>query len=121
MNRIVHALLLTLSSGTSALADPATITGIQAQQSGDSWRFSVTVAHADTGWSDYADGWEVRLGDGTVLGTRALAHPHVDEQPFTRSLSGVLIPDGVNEVYLFVSESVGGWGRTAYPFSLPGS
>ncbi|MEL6550386.1 MAG: hypothetical protein AAFQ54_09095 [Pseudomonadota bacterium] len=103
-----------------ALADPAEITGIEAFPSGDAWRFSVTVAHGDTGWDDYADGWEVRLPDGTVLGTRVLAHPHVNEQPFTRSHT-IDIPAEVTEVELFVSESVGGWGTRAYPFSLPSS
>ncbi|MEM9349805.1 MAG: hypothetical protein AAGA47_06050 [Pseudomonadota bacterium] len=105
----------------AAAADPATITDIRATPSDSGWRFDVTVAHGDTGWDDYADGWEVRLPDGTVLGTRVLAHPHVNEQPFTRSLSRVAIPDGVTEVELFVSESVGGWGAQAYPFALPGS
>jgi len=50
-------------------------------------RFDVTLSHADTGWEDYADGWRVELEDGTVLGTRVLGHPHVNEQPFTRSAS----------------------------------
>ncbi|MEO0487234.1 MAG: hypothetical protein AAF092_15115 [Pseudomonadota bacterium] len=103
---------------TAALADPATFTDITATPSGDGWRFSVTVEHADTGWDDYADGWEVRLEDGTVLGTRVLYHPHVDEQPFTRS-HVVAVPDGIHEVELFVRESVGGWGTRAYPFTLP--
>ena len=56
------------------------------------YRFDVTVAHADTGWDHYADKWEVLALDNTILGTRILHHPHVDEQPFTRSLSGVNIP-----------------------------
>jgi hypothetical protein len=52
------------------------------------WRVEVTVQHADSGWDHYADAWEVVAPDGAVLGTRTLLHPHVDEQPFTRSLSG---------------------------------
>ena len=44
--------------------------------------------HPDTGWDDYADGWRVLDMDGNELGMRVLHHPHVDEQPFTRSLSG---------------------------------
>ncbi|MEM8591010.1 MAG: hypothetical protein AAGF13_00640 [Pseudomonadota bacterium] len=104
----------------AAAADPATITDIQAREQASGWRFDVTVAHGDTGWDDYADGWEVRLEDGTVLGTRTLFHPHVNEQPFTRS-HVVEIPEGVTRVELFVSESVGGWGDEAYPFTLPGS
>ncbi len=73
------------------------------------WRFDVTVASADTGWDKYADAWEVRLPDGTVAGTRELAHPHVDEQPFTRSLSGVELPDGVDRVTIAARDSVEGF------------
>ena len=105
----------------AAAADPATITEARAIPSGDTWRFSVTVAHADTGWDDYADGWEVRLTDGTVLGTRPLAHPHVNEQPFTRSLSGVVIPEGTRDVLIFVRDSVTGWAPTPYELTLPSS
>ena len=54
--------------------------------------FSVTLEHADEGWSHYADQWEVLSLDGNLLGKRVLHHPHENEQPFTRSLSGVAIP-----------------------------
>jgi hypothetical protein len=46
------------------------------------YRFSVTVRHADEGWDHYADRWEVLTSDGTLLATRTLYHPHVNEQPF---------------------------------------
>ena len=75
------------------------------------WRFDVTVAHADTGWEDYADGWRVELADGTILETRVLAHPHVDEQPFTRSLFDVAIPDGTDTVHIRASTNVTGWAE----------
>jgi len=57
---------------------------------------SVTLRHADSGWDHYADLWQV-VDDATgeVLGERPLAHPHTNEQPFTRSLSRVEIPEGV--------------------------
>ena len=116
--RCLTLALLALTAPAAAIADPATITAIKASPSVDAWRFSVTVAHSDTGWDDYADGWEVRLPDGTVLGERVLAHPHVNEQPFTRSAT-ISVPAGVKEVELFVSESVGGYGAQAYPFLLP--
>ena len=70
---------------------------------------SATVRSADTGWDKYADAWEVRTLDGTVLGVRELAHPHETEQPFTRSLGGVSIPTGVDEVELAARDSVVGW------------
>ena len=48
--------------------------------------------------------------DGTVLGTRVLVHPHETEQPFTRSLGGVEIPETVAEVTLRAHDSVHGYG-----------
>ena len=106
-------------SATAAFADAPVVEDISATKSGDSWQFSVTIRHGDTGWDDYADGWEVIDADGTQLGERPLAHPHVNEQPFTRSQSGIVIPDEVAEVYVRVRDNVHGWYETRYPFTLP--
>jgi hypothetical protein len=83
----------------------------------DSWTFEVTVQHPDTGWDDYADGWDVVTPDGTVLKrnpddpfTRLLAHPHVNEQPFMRSQSGITIPAGINEVVVRAHDILDGFG-----------
>ena len=54
----------------------------------------------------YADKWEVLAPDGTVLGTRTLYHPHVDEQPFTRSLSGVSVAETIADVSVRGHDSV---------------
>lgn len=72
-------------------------------------RLSVTLAHPDTGWDHYADAWEVLSLDGESLGVRELAHPHVEEQPFTRSLSVTLPGDGPWEVMIRAHDSVHGW------------
>ncbi len=85
-------------------ADPAVIEGVRYENG----RFEVTLSHGDTGWDDYADGWRIELADGTVLGTRVLAHPHVEEQPFTRS-SSIAVPAGVTEVFVRASTNVDGW------------
>jgi hypothetical protein len=71
--------------------------------------FAVTVESTDTGWEKYADAWEVRGPDGAVLGERVLAHPHENEQPFTRSLSGVEIPTAVAEVTVAAHDLVLGF------------
>jgi hypothetical protein len=77
------------------------------------YRFTVTVRSDDRGWDKYADAWEVRTRAGEVLGVRELTHPHDTEQPFTRSLSGVSIPAGVDEVEVLARDSVVGFcGRT---------
>lgn len=102
-----------------AFADPADVVAVTATPGGDGWRFSVTIAHEDTGWEDYADGWRVEQLDGTVLATRTLFHPHVEEQPFTRALGGVAIPDGVVEIAIRASTNTGGWGETTVSLALP--
>jgi len=102
----------------AAFAGPAAIVGAEARRSGDAWRFDVTLRHADEGWDHYADAWEVRLPSGEVLGTRTLFHPHVDEQPFTRSLAGVEIPEDAAQVHIHPRDSVHGWGDP-YVLELP--
>ena len=81
--------------------------------------FGVTVRHADEGWDHYADGWDVVAPDGKVLATRKLWHPHVDEQPFTRSLAGVQTPKGVSEVIIRAHDSVHGYGGAEMRGKLP--
>ena len=83
----------------------------------DMWTFHVTVHHPDTGWEDYADGWDVVLPDGTVVKpdadspfTRLLLHPHETEQPFTRSQSGIVILPDVTQVTVRAHDLVDGWG-----------
>ena len=112
-------LFLSFIFATSALADSPQITGIKANSSANGWRFDVTILHPDTGWEDYADGWRVELSDGSILGTRELLHPHVNEQPFTRSLSSVLIPEGTTTVYLRARDNVGGWAEQTTAYELP--
>jgi len=96
----------------------ADVLHVRAVQSGDgSWTFSVTVDHPDTGWEDYADGWDVLTPDGQVLKpdpdspfTRLLLHPHETEQPFTRSQSGIVIPTGASRVLVRAHDLVDGYG-----------
>lgn len=102
-------LALSLLTALPAFADEPTIDKVTATKSGMGWRFDVTISHPDTGWDHFADGWEVVAADGTVLGFRQLMHPHVTEQPFTRSLNGVMVPDGVRKVFIRARCSVDGW------------
>lgn len=83
------------------------------------YRIDVTVRHADEGWEHYADRWEVLSPDGTVLAIRVLHHPHVDEQPFTRSLSGVRIPEGIDEIIVRARDSRDGYGGRSLRVKLP--
>ncbi|MCB1421587.1 MAG: hypothetical protein KDJ69_03785 [Nitratireductor sp.] len=117
--RAASAGLVLFVGSTMAFAGEADVVAAKARKSGDGWNFDVTVAHADTGWDHYANGWEVVGPDGTVYGTRELLHPHVDEQPFTRSLSGVVIPQGVTEVVIRARDSVHGYGGREFTLALP--
>ena len=102
------------------MAGEADVIEVVASKSGDHrYEFGVTVRHADEGWEHYADGWDVLAPDRAVLGTRKLWHPHVNEQPFTRSLSGVAIPDGVKKVILRAHDSVHGHGGVESTVTLP--
>jgi hypothetical protein len=106
----------------SALAGTADVVGVEVSLAADgTYRFDVTVRHADEGWDHYADAWEVVAPDGTVLGTRTLLHPHENEQPFTRSLSGVAIPEGITEVVIRARDSVHGYGGAERRVTLPTS
>lgn len=100
-------------------ADDAVIEDASIRYSGGSFTVSVTLSHGDSGWDDYADGWRIVTEDGTVLGTRTLYHPHVEEQPFTRSLSGVTIPDDMARVYVEARTNTDGWGAARFPVDLP--
>jgi hypothetical protein len=87
------------------------------ETSKETWTFKVKVTHPDTGWKDYANGWDVVLPDGTVVKntagdkfTRELYHPHETEQPFTRGQSGLKIPATVKKVTVRAHDLVDGFG-----------
>lgn len=84
-----------------------------------SFDIDVTLRHADTGWDHYANRWEVIGPDGRVLATRVLYHPHVNEQPFTRSLSDVKIPGEFTWVRVRAHDLVHGFGGREVTLSVP--
>jgi hypothetical protein len=116
MRRIIA---LALVAASPAVADPPVVTGASAVAESGGWRFDVTLTHPDTGWDHYADAWRIETPDGTVLGLRELAHPHVEEQPFTRSLSGVTLPEGLTGVVIRPRCNTDGWSETTFPLQLP--
>lgn len=114
-------MMIAIFAPTIALADAPTIDRVEATAtSAGTWRFDVTLSHPDTGWDHYADGWRVLDMDGNELGLRVLAHPHVNEQPFTRSLSGVRIPSGTSRVRIQARCLVDGWNADSMVVTLPG-
>ena len=93
-------LCLALAAPAPALADGPVIENATAERGTMGWRIEVTLSHPDTGWDHYASGWEVLDKAGNRLAYRELMHPHVHEQPFTRSLSNVMLPDGTRSVFI---------------------
>ncbi len=81
--------------------------------------FSVTIKHNDTGWNHYVNKYEILSPSGVILATRVLFHPHVDEQPFTRSISGVKIPNGVYKVTVRAYDSVHKFGGKEFILITP--
>ena len=113
--------LITFSLSMPASADDAAIKEVEIKSLGNNnYQISVTLLHADTGWDHYANRWDVLDEDGNVLGTRVLAHPHVNEQPFTRSLT-VEIPSGVTKVTIVAADSVHGDNEETVDVIVPGS
>ena len=82
-------------------------------------RFDVTISSPYDTPQRYADAWRVVGIDGTVFGVRELLHDHAGEQPFTRSLDGVEIPDGVDVVIVEARDQLNGWGGEAMEVTIP--
>jgi len=73
--------------------------------------FETTVSHNDERWNHYADAWQVvDTTSGKVIAERVLAHPHISEQLFTRSLSGIRIPSPLYELIVRVKCNIHGFG-----------
>lgn len=119
------------SSTTTAAALPATTTTdsgegcahvVDATITNDGGTFTIaaTVSSADTGWDKYADAWQVWNAEGEVLAERVLTHPHENEQPFTRSLSEVVIPEDLTAVTIAAGDSVLGYCGDRFVLEVPG-
>ena len=109
-----------LMCSAAAFTGEADVITVEAWKDGDvRYSFGVTVRHADEGWKHYADAWDVLAPDGTVLGTGTLYHPHVDEQPFTRSISGAQVLPGLTEVIVRAHDKVHGHGGQEFRVKLP--
>ena len=127
--RYVSTLLIVIWSAAniaSAQNPDADVIAVNAVDRGaQGWTFSVTVQHPDTGWNDYCNGWDVVTDQGEVLKTssqdqftRLLLHPHEHEQPFTRSQSGLDIPDGIKEVTVRAHDIIHGFGGKEITINL---
>lgn len=117
--KILLSLIITLTVYNSYAGD-VTIVDAVAKKTGDNvYAFNVTLKHDDTGWDHYANQWQVFSEDGQLLGTRTLYHPHVEEQPFTRSLGSVKIPSNMTTVIIRARDSVHGVSPQKFRLELP--
>lgn len=115
------AVLVGLVVCVATYAGDVEIVKVRFHHQGGQWRVDTTLRHADAGWEHYADAWRVVMSDGSEIGTRVLHHPHENEQPFTRSLSGLSIPAGTATVYVEAHDKVHGWSpqRVEVRLDLP--
>jgi len=113
--------LLAALAGPAAAGEVEVVAAEAAAEGRGRFAFTVTLRHADEGWEHYADRWDVvSPGGETVYDERVLWHPHVTEQPFTRSLGGVAVPEGVAEVRVRGHDKVHGFGGNEVRVRLPG-
>ena len=83
------------------------------------WSIRVTISSPYDTEERYADAWRVLTLDGLVLGTRQLNHDHAAEQPFTRALNNVEIPEGTESVLIEAHDLINGWSDERIEFALP--
>ncbi|MCW9024497.1 MAG: hypothetical protein OQK73_07425 [Gammaproteobacteria bacterium] len=110
MLKILSALLFSLFA-LPLQANQVEIIHAELESQSGMWVVRVTLQHQDEGWKHFADAWRVVSEDGKVLGERTLYHPHVNEQPFTRTLSGLNIPASVKRFYIEAHDKVHGWSK----------
>ena len=133
MSRAVLVVVIALVIGAAACGDDGAepeggdqqypdVVGATVTRAADgSLTFEVTLSSPYDTPERYADGWRVVGPDGEVYGVRDLLHDHAGEQPFTRSLSGVIVPAGVERVTVEGRDQANGWGGTTLDVELPGS
>ncbi len=91
----------------------------EATVSSAGWMFAVTISSPYDSSDRYADGWRILGPDGTEYGFRLLTHDHASEQPFTRTLDGVEIPDDVTTVMIEGRDQEFGFGGATFELTLP--
>ena len=82
------------------------------------WTFDATLSSPYDTPQRYADAWRVVGPDGTVFGIRELTHDHASEQPFTRSQTGIEIPEDVQTVTVEGRDQISGWGGATVEVNL---
>ena len=110
-------------SSTSDVAPmfPDVVDATLTAQGDGTFSLDVTMSSPYDSPERYADGWRVLAPDGTELGTHTLTHDHASEQPFTRTQSGLEIPEGVDTVTVEGRDQVSGYGGETREVDVPRS
>jgi len=120
MRVVLTTVLIVLACG-AVQANEVEIVETVFQKNRDSWSVDTTLRHADSGWDHYADAWRVVDEQGKELGRRTLFHPHETEQPFTRSLGQLSVPEGTSIVFVEAHDKVHGWSKQRIKVDLSSS
>ncbi|NQZ33366.1 MAG: hypothetical protein HRU06_19020 [Oceanospirillaceae bacterium] len=112
-------LLCSLAVSHVAMASEVYIKDVKiAKNAKGLYSFNVTLLHADKSWDHYANVWQIETLSGTLLGKRVLLHPHINEQPFTRSINNIKIPKGVTTVVIRAGCTLDGINSKKYLIRL---
>lgn len=109
VRRVIVVAMVLIAGPLSAQEFPDVI-GAELIQRGDSWTVSATLSSPYDSAERYADGFRVLDDHLQVLGVRTLWHDHANEQPFTRSLTGLVISEGVRFLWVQGRDQAFGWG-----------
>ena len=110
--------LLMLFTSESFAGEADVVDVLTIRQSNGNFVFRVSVLHTDEGWEHYADAFEIVSLSGEILATRILAHPHVNEQPFTRSIIVKLDPS-IRTVTIRAKDKIHQYGGKTIEVTLP--
>ena len=113
---------LLMLAATSALAGEADVLAVAVERHAgteDMFDVRVTILSNDTGDNYYADAFEVLAPDGRLLGRLDFAHPHADEQPFTRALENLRVPLGIDRVTVRARHKPRGYDGQTVTVRLP--
>jgi hypothetical protein len=96
------------------------VLAVELRPAGDrTYDVAVTISSPYDTPARYADGWRVLDPEGNVLGTHTLLHDHANEQPFTRTQRGLVIPAGVDTVTVEGRDQANGFGGATVTVDVP--
>lgn len=98
---------------------PDVLAAVLTGDSDGRWSLDVTLSSQYDSADRYADGWRVLAADGEVLGEHTLTHDHADEQPVTRTQTGLEIPEGVDVVTVEGRDTENGYGGATLEVEVP--